>query len=60
MIIYPQTFDDVLADISLIGEATGYTEEAEAVVTDIQDHSLTKSSTKQAEKTYLQTLKPHT
>ena len=37
MIIYPQNFDDVLADISLIGEATGYSEEAEALVTAIQD-----------------------
>jgi iron complex transport system substrate-binding protein len=39
MIIYPQNFDDVLADISLIGEATGYAEEAEAVVTDIQERA---------------------
>jgi iron complex transport system substrate-binding protein len=36
MIIYPQNFDDVLADISLIGEATGQIEEAESVVADIQ------------------------
>ena len=36
MIIYPQSFDDVLADISLIGNATGQIEEAEAVVADIQ------------------------
>jgi iron complex transport system substrate-binding protein len=35
MIIYPQNFDDVLADISLIGEATGYTEEAEELVNSI-------------------------
>jgi iron complex transport system substrate-binding protein len=39
MIIYPQNFDDVLADISLIGEATGQIEEAEAVVTDIQERA---------------------
>jgi iron complex transport system substrate-binding protein len=37
MIIYPQKFDDVLADISLIGEATGYIEEAEALVTAIHE-----------------------
>lgn len=37
MIIYPQNFDDVLADISLIGEATGHSEEAEALVTTIVD-----------------------
>ncbi len=37
MIIYPQNFDDVLADISLIGEATGYVKEAEALVTAILD-----------------------
>jgi iron complex transport system substrate-binding protein len=35
MIIYPQNFDDVLNDITLIGEATGYTEEAEALVNSI-------------------------
>jgi iron complex transport system substrate-binding protein len=39
MIIYPQNFEDVLADISLIGEATGQVEEAEAVVTDIQERA---------------------
>jgi iron complex transport system substrate-binding protein len=39
MIIYPQSFDDVLADISLVGEATGQTEKAEAVVTDIQERA---------------------
>ena len=39
MIIYPQNFDDVLADISLIGETTGQIEEAEAVVTDIQERA---------------------
>jgi iron complex transport system substrate-binding protein len=39
MIIYPQNFDDVLADISLIGEATGQVEEAEAVVADIQERA---------------------
>jgi len=37
MIIYPQNFDDVLADISLIGEATGQIEEAEALVASIQE-----------------------
>jgi iron complex transport system substrate-binding protein len=35
MIIYPQNFDDVLDDITLIGEATGHTEEAEALVNSI-------------------------
>ena len=35
IIIYPQNFDDVLNDISLIGEATGRTEEAEALVDSI-------------------------
>ena len=39
MIIYPQSFDDVLADISLIGKATGQIEEAEAVVADIQERT---------------------
>jgi len=39
MIIYPQDFDDVLADIFLIGEATGYTEEAEALVASILDRA---------------------
>jgi iron complex transport system substrate-binding protein len=37
IIIYPQNFDDVLADISLIGEATGQIEEAKAVVASIQE-----------------------
>lgn len=37
MIIYPQNFDDVLADISLVGEATGRSEAAEALVTEIQN-----------------------
>jgi iron complex transport system substrate-binding protein len=39
MIIYPQNFDDVLADISLIGEATGYVKEAEALVDSILDRA---------------------
>jgi iron complex transport system substrate-binding protein len=39
IIIYPQNFDDVLDDISLIGEATGHTEEAEALVNSILDRA---------------------
>lgn len=37
MIIYPKNFTDVLDDITLVGEATGKTEKAEAVVTDMQN-----------------------
>lgn len=39
MIIYPQDYDDVIASISLIGEATGQTEEAEALVADMQSRA---------------------
>ena len=37
MIINPQNYDDVIADILLVGEATGNVEEAEALVSAIQN-----------------------
>jgi iron complex transport system substrate-binding protein len=37
MIINPQNYDDVLADILLVGQATGNIEEAEALVSAIQN-----------------------
>jgi len=39
MVLYPERFDGVLADISLVGEITGQTDEAEAIVTDMQERS---------------------
>lgn len=36
VILYPKRFEGVLADISLVGNATGQIDEAEALVTDIQ------------------------
>ncbi|MDH5364320.1 MAG: ABC transporter substrate-binding protein [Dehalococcoidia bacterium] len=36
VVLYPERFDGVLADISLVGEATGQIEEAEAIVADMQ------------------------
>jgi len=39
MVLYPERFDGVLADISLVGEITGQTDEAEAIVTDMQERA---------------------
>jgi len=39
MAICPEKFDDVLADISLVGEATGQIDEAEALVADMQERA---------------------
>ncbi len=36
VVLYPERFDGVLADISLVGKITGKTDEAEAIVTDMQ------------------------
>ena len=36
MVLYPERFDGVLADISLVGEITGQTDEAEEIVADMQ------------------------
>jgi iron complex transport system substrate-binding protein len=36
VVLYPKKFDGVLADISLVGKATGQIDEAEALVTDMQ------------------------
>jgi iron complex transport system substrate-binding protein len=37
VVLYPKEFDEVLADISLVGKATGQIDEAEALVTDMQE-----------------------
>lgn len=39
MVLYPERFDGVLADISLVGEITGQTDEAEEIVTDMQERA---------------------
>jgi len=39
MVLYPERFDGVLADISLVGEITGQTDEAEAIVIDLQERA---------------------
>jgi len=36
VVLYPEKFDEVLADISLVGKATGQIDEAEALVADMQ------------------------
>lgn len=36
VVLYPERFDGVLADISLVGKISGQTDEAEAIVTDMQ------------------------
>lgn len=36
VVLYPERFDGVLADISLVGKITGKTDEAEVIVTDMQ------------------------
>lgn len=36
VVLYPERFDGVLADISLVGKITGKTDEAGAIVTDMQ------------------------
>lgn len=36
VVLYPERFDGVLADISLVGKATGQIDEAEALVADMQ------------------------
>jgi iron complex transport system substrate-binding protein len=37
VVLYPKKFDGVLADISLVGKATGQTDEAEVIVTDLRE-----------------------
>ena len=39
VVLYPERFDGVLADISLVGEATGQIDEAEALVADMQERA---------------------
>jgi iron complex transport system substrate-binding protein len=39
MVLYPNKFDGVLADISLVGKVTGQTDEAEEIVTDMQNRA---------------------
>jgi iron complex transport system substrate-binding protein len=39
IVLYPERFDGVLTDISLVGEITGKTDEAEAIVTDMQERA---------------------
>lgn len=39
IVLYPNKFDGVLADISLVGKVTGQTDEAEAIVTDMQNRA---------------------
>jgi iron complex transport system substrate-binding protein len=39
LVLYPERFDGVLTDISLVGEITGQTDEAEEIVTDMQERA---------------------
>lgn len=39
VVLYPERFDGVLADISLVGKATGQIDEAEALVADMQERA---------------------
>ncbi len=39
VVLYPERFDGVLADISLVGEITGQTDEAEEIVADMQERA---------------------
>ena len=39
IVLYPERFDGVLNDISLVGKITGQTDEAEEIVTDMQERA---------------------
>lgn len=39
VVLYPERFDGLLADISLVGKATGQIDEAEALVADMQERA---------------------